>query len=139
MKHLCTTKRLFGKSFVNFYGYLKGGFFLKVNFLDWFHPHLNFPAKMTSNFSLKLTFWLIKFSWNWDFARLKLWKIHHFKFGILWNMPFSSNSVSRFWRENSNTVKITKESLTFKKNLPLSILIFFFFEMFPAVFVSVIL
>ena len=34
-------------------------------------------------------------------------------------MPFSSNLVSAFWRENSNMAEITKESLTFEKNVPL--------------------
>ena len=37
---------------------------------------------------------------------------------ILRNVPFSCNLVSTFWRENSNVVEITKESLTFEKNLP---------------------
>ena len=37
---------------------------------------------------------------------------------ILRNVPFSSNLVSTFWRENSNVVEITKESLTFETNLP---------------------
>ena len=40
-------------------------------------------------------------------------------FWSLWNVPFSSNLVSSFWRENSNLVKITKDSLTFEKYLPL--------------------
>ena len=34
-------------------------------------------------------------------------------------MLFSSNLVSSFWQENSNLVKITKDSLTFEKYLPL--------------------
>ena len=51
---------------------------------------------------------------------LKLSKIHHFRFGMVWNVPFSSNSESSFWRENSNVVKITMKSLTFELNLPLN-------------------
>ena len=35
-------------------------------------------------------------------------------------MPFSSNLASAFWRENSNVVKMAKESLTFEKNLPVN-------------------
>ena len=40
---------------------------------------------------------------------------------LIWdtlNVPFLSILVSNFWRENSNEVKITKEILTFDKNLP---------------------
>ena len=41
---------------------LKENFFFKKSiFMDWFQPHLNFPAKMTCRFSLKLTFQLVKF------------------------------------------------------------------------------
>ena len=36
-------------------------------------------------------------------------------------MPFSSNLVADFWRENSNMVQITKDNLTFEKNLPLDL------------------
>ena len=44
--------------------------------------------------------------------------MRHFRHVILRNVPFSSNLVSTFWRENSNVVKTTVGSLTFETNLP---------------------
>ena len=94
--------------------YCKKGFFKSI-FFYWFWPHWNFPAKMTCNFSLKLIFQLVKFGWNWNFACLKLSKIHHFWFGIHWNAPFSCKLVYCFRRKKYNVGKITMESLTFEK------------------------
>ena len=40
-------------------------------------------------------------------------------FGYFQMCRFLSNLVSCFWRENSNLLEITKESLTFEKTIPL--------------------
>merc|ERR1711902_488704 len=45
--------------------------------------------------------------------------LHDFKHGLLQMFCIQGILVSNLWRENSNVVKITKESLTFEKNLPL--------------------
>ena len=47
-------------------------------------------------------------------------EIHHFRFGIPKNVPFSNNLVSSFWWENSKVGEITKDRLSFEKSLPLS-------------------
>ena len=65
-----------------------------------------------------MTFQTIKFGANWGFAHLKMLKILHLRFGILWTVSFSSNFVLSFWRKNPNLVVITKQSLSFEKNLP---------------------
>ena len=80
--------------------------------IEFFHQNYG-------QFSIKSTFHIVNLGSNWCFVRLKLSKIHHFRFEMLQNVPFSSNLVSSFWRENSNGVYVTKESLTFEKNLPL--------------------
>ena len=97
---------------------LRGFFFL----LEWFQPHLNFPAKMTYNFTE-----------NWHFslsnlAKTEVLPVRNCQKSIALELgnfegPFSSNLVSSFWRENLNVVGFTTESLTFEKLSPLKHLI----------------
>ena len=47
-----------------------------------FRPHLNFPAKMKCNFSLKLTLQLVKFRYKWSLDCLNGW--HFFKSQFFW-------------------------------------------------------
>ena len=50
---------------------------------------------------------------------MELSKMINLDFGYFQMCRFLSNLVSCFWRENSNVLEITKESLTFEKTLPL--------------------
>ena len=51
--------------------------------------------------------WVAEKSWNFHIvcSQLGCSGLYHFRFGILWNVPFSSNLVSSFWRGNWNVWK----------------------------------
>ena len=76
----------------------KGGFFKKSIFLDWFQLHLKPKPNLWEIFS-KINISTGEIWQKLKFCPLEIVEIQHFRVGILWNVPFSSNLVSTFGRE----------------------------------------
>ena len=87
--------------------------------LKSFQLHLNFPTKITRNFH-KIDVSASQIWLHQKFCPFRLLKIYQFEFSVL-----------RFWRKNSNVVKITMECLTFEKYSP--VIIKLLYSMIPII------